>query len=313
MKQLQFELWKTCNSKCTFCYLDKDNLYTSDVIKLQNINNVIKTVSNLDLYKEYDTIALIGGEFFQGQLNTPEIKEKFFELIKILVKLANENYIKNIWISATLTIGNQIDLYKTLQILDTGKANYWILTSYDTIGRFHTQKMLENWEYHMKNIKSLYKRCNLNTTMILTGDLITKYLANEFSFHAFEKEYNTSLFLKLGAIPDNTYKTKQEMNNKVGYFFPKRKDFLQFLFRIKTENIKLYDKLFNIKYRADTLICTYRNNKFISTRNKKNNLESFDSTVDYIMECGHLSLYKIYIDSDKCALCDKSNIISLKF
>ena len=30
---------------------------------------------------EYDTIAFIGGEFFQGQLNTKEVKDKFMELM----------------------------------------------------------------------------------------------------------------------------------------------------------------------------------------------------------------------------------------
>lgn len=312
MKQLQFEVWKTCNSRCTFCYLDKTNLYTSNSKKLENLNKIINIVSDIQIYKIYDTIALIGGEFFQGQLNTEEIKTKFFELIDLLVKMSNLGYIKTIWISATLTLGLQEDLYNTLNKLDKGKAEYWILTSYDTIGRFHTKKMFETWEYHINKIHTDYPRCNLNTTMILTGDLITKYLNESFSFNTFQKKYNTSLFLKLGAIPDNTYKSKQEMNDKVTNFFPKRKDFLNFLKKIKIENSLLYEKLFNIKYRADTLYCEYKDKEFVSERNKETKMESYDSTVDYIMDCGHLSLYKIYIDSDKCALCDKLSIERLE-
>ena len=54
---------------------------------------------------------------------------------------------QEVWIMCTLTIGDQKDLYTSLNILNeayiaAGKPELmeqvWIVTSYDTIGRFHT-------------------------------------------------------------------------------------------------------------------------------------------------------------------------------
>ena len=43
-------------------------------------------------------------------------------------------------------------------------------------------------------------------------------------------------------------------------------------------------------------------------RDKETKLESYNPEIDHIMKCGHLSIYNCYIDSDKCALCDKIKI-----
>ena len=46
-KQLQFELWKECNSKCTFCYLGNTNRFTSEETKLYNLEKALSTIKNL--------------------------------------------------------------------------------------------------------------------------------------------------------------------------------------------------------------------------------------------------------------------------
>lgn len=311
-KQLQFELWRECNSKCKFCYLGRANNITPDEIKIRNLDNVMNIMSDLSIYEEYDTIAFIGGEFFQGQMNNEEVRIKFFNLMKYTAQLLNDGIIKHVWMYATLTIGDQRDLYDTLKIFENTKGDFWILTSYDTIGRFHTQKMEDNWSYHMKNIHTLYPNIQFNITTIITGDLIEKYLNNTFSFKSLEKDYHSSLFIKLCALPEKMYKNKQEANDVIGNFFPTRESFLKFLIKIKKEDGELYDKLFNIKYRADTLYCEYEGEITEMTRNKENGLESFNPNIDHIMDCGHLSLYSPYIDSNKCALCDKIKIESVE-
>lgn len=308
MKQIQFELWKECNSKCKFCYLGKDNGFTPSTLKIHNIQKALDILSNDDLFKEYDTVAFIGGEFFQGQLQDSYVKFKFIELMKHSALLLKQNKIKNVWICATLTLGDQKDLYETLDLFKDYEDKVWILTSYDTLGRFHTKNMLENWKFHMKNLKVKYPNLNINTTIIITGDLIEKYLTNEFSFKTITNEYETALFIKLCAQQEGLYSSKKEMNDVIGNFFPKRSEFLKFLIKIKNEDPHLYDKLFNIKYRADTLYCEYQHKEVEILRDKESGLESYNPEIDFIKDCGHLSIYSCYVDSDKCALCDKEKI-----
>lgn len=311
-KQLQFELWKECNSKCTFCYLGNTNRFTPEETKLYNLEKALSTIKNLEIYNEYDTIAFIGGEFFQGQLNTEAVKNKFFELMQTTADLMKAGYVKTTWLYATLTIGEQTDLYTTLDIFKDYQDNFWLLTSYDTMGRFHTKKMKDNWSYHMLNIRKLYPGIKFNTTTIITGDLIDKYLADEFSFKNLMSTYNTSMFVKLCAGPEGMYISKEHTNQVLGNFFPKRDAFLRFLKKVKREEgLAFYDKLFNIQYRADTLICEYEEHDAVVNRNKENGTETYNPRIDYIMDCGHLSVYSAYIDSNRCAICDKQMIRDL--
>ena len=175
MTQYQFELWEECNNNCSFCYLGERNKHTPNEKKLHNLEKVKQTILDKSLYTEkgIDCLAYIGGEFFQGQLNTPEIKSAFMDIMKITSDLISNGTIKETWICATLTIGNQDDLYETLELFPD-KSKVWILTSYDTIGRFHTPKMLNDWKQNLINLRYKFPELKINCTSILTDDFITK-------------------------------------------------------------------------------------------------------------------------------------------
>ena len=312
-KQLQFELWQECNSFCKFCYLGKENRFTPTELKIKSCQNAIEKILDLSQYPDIDTISYLGGEFFQGQLNTDELRNKFFELIDKTVWLLNNDYIKNVWIYATLTIGDQKDLYDVLKCFKGHKGNLWILTSYDTLGRFHTEKMLETWDYHMKNIHNLYPDVNLNVTSILTDDCITKYLNNEISFKNMMEEYHCSFFFKqCGTGPYTKYK----MNKILPNFLPSRKKFIKFLTKFrKEESDEMWDKLFNIQYRADNLYRNYNDENHcmeLNIRHKDSLIEIENNNIDEMKtnKCGHLLTYASYID-DGCVLCDKKMIENL--
>ena len=88
-KSMMFELWTECNSRCKFCYLGAYNRNTSDEDKLYNLDRVSSIISKTftaDL-EQYKAAGFIGGEFFQGQLNTPEIKVKFFTCVIYLLSI----------------------------------------------------------------------------------------------------------------------------------------------------------------------------------------------------------------------------------
>ena len=313
-KQMQFELWDECNSKCTFCHLCNKNNITPNKTKLNMIQDTLDKISDLSIYDEYDTIGFIGGEFFQGQLNTPEIKSKFMELIKVANDLLNNHIVKDLWLNASLLIGNQKDLYEAIDLIDD-KTKLWILTSYDSIGRFHTPKMLETWQYHMKNIHNLYPEIKLNTTSILTGDFIEKYLNDNIDIKEFKATYHTNLFLKTTVKPGHlSHLSKQEINDKIGNFFPTQERFQEFLFTFyMREGAEEYHNLFSNDLRADEVrknynIDTKRNIKFI--RDKQTLEETIDLIDEHIdnLSCGHSTIYQCYIDSDDCCICNKQEI-----
>jgi len=308
-KQLQFEIWEECNSKCKFCYLGKNNLLTPNHVKLKSLQLILDKISDLSIYDEYDVISYLGGEFFQGQLNTPEIKELFFKLMEETAWLLENKYIREVWIYATLTIGNQEDLYKSLEYFKQ-KEGLWILTSYDTLGRFHTKKMEDNWKYHMKNLHKLYPEIKFNTTTILSDDCIDKYLSGELSFKQMMEEFHTAFFFKQCGLGDCT---KEEMNERLPGFLTTRDKFLKFLTKFKQdESEHMWTKLFNIQYRADTLYRNFNDDRHmqITIRNKDKKAElTTDNEIEMqLNECGHPLSYATYLDSNKCALCDKQLI-----
>lgn len=310
-KQLQFELWQECNSLCKFCYLGRQNRHTPVELKINSLDNTLNKISDLSLYPEFDTISYLGGQFFQGQLKNDIVKQKFFALMEKTAWLLQNNYIKKFWLYATLTIGDQKDLYDTLTIFKDCPGQIWILTSYDTYGRFHTKLMEQNWKYHMKHIHQLYPDIKFNITTILSNDCITKYLNNQLSFKQMMKQYNAQFFFKqCGATNDS----KQETIKELPDFFPTRANFIKFLkkFRLQQSD-DMWNKLFNIYYRADVL---YRNfndkDKQMSLNIRHKNSvqqvqtgELFDTLTN---TCGHLLTYAAYKDCSGCVICDKHAI-----
>ena len=291
------------------CYLGTQNLCTPVEYKIESLDKAYEKICDMSLYPEYDTLAFIGGEFFQGQLNTPEVKDKFMKLMDKTAWLYDNGYIKHVWIYATMTIGDQKDLYETIERFNK-KEELWILTSYDTIGRFHTPKMEETWKYHMKNIHKLYPEIKLNTTTILTQDFINKYLNDEFSVTGFMEEFNTATFLK-PCCRIETLGSKEEINQKIPGFYPTRDSFLQFLIKFRNqESEQMYDKLFNINYRADSLYRNFNDGEHmrLTTRHKDTYTETVQNNDGNDKKCGHSEGYSAYIDSDGCAVCDKEMI-----
>ena len=235
------------------------------------------------------------------------------ELMEKSAWLLNNEYITHFWIYATLTIGDQKDLYETLKLFENHKGEVWVLTSYDTMGRFHTQKMEDNWKFHMKKIHELY-HIKFNTTTILTEDCIDKYLSGELSFKHMMEEYHTEFFFKqCGALNESKAKT----NERIPHFFPPRHKFLQFLTKFRQEESELmWTKLFNIYYRADNLYRNFndKNKQMTLSVRHKDSINEVSTNCEFEMRtapCGHLLSYSAYSDCDGCCICDKQMIEDL--
>lgn len=316
-RQYQFELWSECNSKCKFCYLGKSNGFTPDSKKLENINKTLEIISDENLYKEINCLAYIGGEFFQGQMKNPEVKSGFLKLMKKSNEFLERGLIDQVWICATLTIGDQRDLFDSLECFsDTSKV--WILTSYDTVGRFHTEKMFHDWENNLDTIREKYPDIKINITSILTGDFIDKYLSGSLRLMDVVYKHGCSLFLKPPCPVEHEggFYSKQETNQIIPNFFPTRKKFIEFLSKYKgVESDASYEKLFNMKLRSDYLF-KFRDDglaKLHRIKEKSQEVTEFGSINNITMPCGHSNQYAIYIDDDDhCAICDKIRIANMR-
>ena len=317
MKCIQFELWQECNMRCTFCYLHEQNLKTPDAVKLDSIRAAHERVKALRETQDYDTVGFIGGEFFQGQLRNSEVKAAFFELMDEVISLLKDGVINNVWIAVTLGIGKQDDLYELLERFGSERSKLWLTTSWDSMGRFHTEKMRLTWEGHLKRIRALYPEVHINTTVILTGDFIDKYLAGEISIKAMEQTLGTQFFFKQPVSGDayanweptlefNNF-IKREVNSRIPNFFPTRSQFIRFLtvFREREDRIN-WDKICNIQYRADDFYRHFNNNKSKHIHRAKGTVGEIAD--DIKLPCGHPIYYDAYVDQTGCCLCDKKMV-----
>lgn len=315
-KILQYELWHECNNFCTYCTLGRANKSTPEELKLQSIKTTLEEIKTLKK-GDVHTLGLIGGEFFQGQLSTPNVKQEFFNLIKLINTKLNDGDIECFWLNATMTKGDQKDLYDTLDLIDK-KEKVWILTSYDSKGRFHNMDMFVTWVYHMNNLQELYPQIKRNTTMIVTGDFIKQYLQGDLSIELFSRLYDTSVFLKTPVKPDDMCDmTRQEINEKFKYeFFPREIDFMKFLVKyLEREGESNYLNLFSNDLKAEELHKNYNNEElrnvvFIRPKDYHETINSENKEIESL-PCGHSSIYQCFSDSDKCAICCKQLVASL--
>lgn len=314
MKKQQFELWTQCNNNCSYCYLGDKKFKNDKEEKLRNMQFAIDWMNNLENFKEYDNVSFIGGEFFQGQLNDPDVKAKWYEMLNILKERMEAGLVTSSWWSATLTIGDQQDLIDSLKLFD-GLADshnqIWVVTSYDTIGRFHSQKMLDDWKFNLKRIKQMFPWVFINTCMIITGDFCDKVVNGELDLVKLSNEFQSSLFLKptyainaIGVKCDDTYmETKQKINARIPNFYPRREQVLKLFEYLKENNPEILDHTIEQKYRADNL---YRNETDGSYSNKKRSRDNSKQDDLGINTCGHSLGYRSYIDCDNCIVCDKN-------
>jgi hypothetical protein len=317
-KSFQWELWQCCNNLCSFCYLGKNNRHNDKDRQLKSLKDLLGFLEDFD-FNTFNNVSLIGGEFFQGQLEDQEIRDLFYQVIRKLASFYVDKKIGSIWVAATLTIGDQADLYEMLDIFedagvkphpDYGASGVWICTSWDPQGRFHTKGSEKNWEFHMKNMSENYPHVKKNTTIILTQRLLEMYLNGDYVPRKFMRDFQTCLFYKQanffdidscdsynhsslaslikgykeGRLPEEMMRLKERHNEELGYeFYPRRATFRKFLLKYASEDKETFDKICNINYRADELYrnfdCNLESEQYL--RDKSSNFES-DAFVDMI-------------------------------
>lgn len=247
---LQFELWKECNNNCRFCF----SRLQKDVDKVNSMEEIYKILSS-SIVHEYDIIGFIGGEFFNGQINTNKIHDKFYLLINKIIEYLNNNTIKQFYITATLIQNSHDDLIEFLDYIESHNLIDRILlcTSYDVKYRFHNNRGKELWEQSIKLLHDKYPRLKIHVEIICTQALIDAMMNNEFDLVEFKKEFNVDVdFLE----PNTAFETVEEFKKRLPVFLPTRNSFLMWVKRFcVVERIVDINTLFDPTIRSNT--CFY--------------------------------------------------------
>lgn len=278
MKMIQFELWKECHNCCSFCYNANLKDFNSKEDVLLNIISFLEDYNNI---ADYDTIGLIGGELLFNNLSPRELS-LYLSLYQVIINYLKQNKINQVLIASSLIFDNFIlldsvfELFQKHNLLD----KVLLCTSYDTIGRFRNNSELI-WDNAVFYIHKTYPQVRLHTEIILTQDFINKVLDNTFDIIKFKQIYNTSLDFKEPNSGERfKLKTKAEINNLLGDFFPTRSSFLKFLRKAHYEQTIDLNQLLSVSNHSNTLYL-YNNENWIKIDNRQENQASLTDIVGW--------------------------------
>lgn len=317
IEAIQFELWENCDNNCTFCYSKLDRVNCTPE---QQINNILRAKSILaqEIHK-FNGVGLIGGEFFQGQLKDPNVKQEFLSLIDYIDQLMQNGSVQELWLAATLTREKQDDLFETLQHI-TDHSKVIITTSYDADGRFHLVNGKTIWLNNLKKIKDTHPEISCHAQTIVTQSFIEETLNPQTNMIPAILQYSMidfklpSLYMKysIEEINNEQNLTYRDIILKTLHLYPKkffiekRSDFLRFIYFIKETMGK--EKLFALctpKVRSKALYLLSKNSV---------NADRWDveTNTTELASCGHMKDSCGYLDSDRCARCDVQEIYEME-
>ena len=319
IKAIQFELWENCDNNCTFCYSKLDRVNCTPEQQLQNIKTVSNMLKDPEKIDGYNCVALIGGEFFQGQLADPKVKEAFMDLIKQINQMIVDGLIEEVWLAATLTRENQSDLYEALNYFED-MSKILITTSYDTNGRYHLENGKEIWLNNLKLLKDNYKGITIHTQTIITQAFIDESMNPETNMIMKILQYSLldfklpSLYMKYACTllkeGDKVRQHRDILMNTLHlypekFFIERREDFIKFIYKIK--------RIFgNEKLKALCIPEVRSKSLYLLSRDFVNGDRWDLENNDEMAPCGHMIDSYSYLDSNKCARCDVYNIYQLE-
>lgn len=268
---LQFELWKQCSLGCKFCY---NNGILRQRNKIKSIKKVL-SILNSNEANNYDNFGIIGGEFFNGEINTSEVKKYFYKLIDNFIEKIKTKIAKRCLVTTSLMFDNNSELLEFCDYIKDYQDKFMICTSWDIIGRFDDKK-LYNWQNNMLLLHKLYPNLKLHVEMITTEAFLKAVLMKELDLINFNKSYNCFTNYMLPMIGyGNLCKNIQEFEqNILSDFFPRRETFLKFLQYTYENNILTKNDLenfININNHSDTCYTSFDDIDFtvIKNRHKK--------------------------------------------
>lgn len=308
MSMVQYGLWPNCTNSCDFCLLlDRD--YKSEEERLNILASIKENIKHIDWKSKFSNgISLLGGEIYYTEYDS--IKESFLDLIRriietIIIPTKGSVYstVTNGIYDSKILLEPTLDLFEEYGVLDQVDINF----SWDLKYRFHNEESLQSM---IRNVNMIYDKYQLTPRVqtCLTQYLIDAHLNGEFDMVSYQKEHFPHTEWSL------LYPHKINTGKVLDDFFFKRDSLFSFIKYLKSHGQNeliqhLIQSVINssqFKYTGlwerNTL---YGENKEITELEQSPTLENKQN----LTECGHSDLYRCYIDSDKCLLCDLLKVI----
>jgi hypothetical protein len=282
------------------------------------------------MINEYEVASLIGGELFQDNYGD-EVTEKLELVLSRLLKLYQDGRLKTLWFNITLTkplnelTSRWLDIFNNTDIdISDPRHGVFVCTSWDYVGRFHTDAQFATWTSNMNTIATRWPRIKKSIAIILTGDFMKMYASTGFSIADFVNKHDASVFLKQPFIiykdgytvkpaAEPNFINKSEFNSEIGYsFYPTRDVTLQFMYALAQREPSLLAALFTIGKRSNELVKCWGDDIYIENRFTTGKIE-ISGGITVNDNCGHTYSYQSYADSDACIRCDRDIIYESVF
>lgn len=249
---IQFQLWRDCNHKCPFC--NAGVVSSTEEYKLKQLDFVKQELES-GKYKDITRVGVIGGEFFDGQLSTERLINKFTDT---LVYLTEKSEIEQVLVASALLYKDSVCIDRVLGSIKN-KHKIMVCTSWDSKYRFAPHQPEELWEKNVKHIYDKKLASCVHVQTILTQHFINRVLDNKFNIYDFEHKYHARMDFNAPTISALS-KDKYTMNSQLKDFFPKREDFLKFLYKVYKEGQADKDRFCNYDNMSDFLWYTIDTN-----------------------------------------------------
>lgn len=249
---LQVELWEECGQRCPFCYQSRN--FINKIKRLKQINN------EFDNYPEHKIFGLIGGEFFEWQLNQNEVWEQWKILIKKINAKLTDGTLQQFNLCTNLTYSITHSLEDTLSILNSNIDKVLLCTSYDFKYRFKREEDRNTWKRNIEKLHRLFPKLKIHTQIIMQQATVDVILSG-WNINSFCDTYKTSVDFSVPTAGNsrddndkNIFETKQKFlrDKKLESFFPTRESFLKVLPILQEQGYDL-QRLFNREQHAQYL------------------------------------------------------------
>lgn len=265
---LQFELWKDCKHGCPFC-CNRDIPPVRDKLQAMRFAKAkIEEVGNCD------SISLIGGEFFDGQLEPQKVQWAFEDLLVTIAERIKYGHANRGLICTSMMYGDETMLLHACELLRFfGVSNRFLFcTSWDTEYRFNSVTR-KHWEDNVRLLHTLYPEIPLHVEIIMTQTFIEAYLSGGFTVKGFEEQWGCKVDFNTPYVPFIKFKDKKDMEDQLPNFFPKRADFFRLLEKAADSGDIDLETLLSVGQHSSNLYYTLDDETWLhmDNRHKKNN------------------------------------------
>jgi hypothetical protein len=312
MTMVQYGIHSKCNGNCKFCLIRDETVLSMDDIygELERVRENIRYIGTqkenwTNKYK--DGVSLLGGELYF--IKDEKYKELLLKVIDVVIDEVLKKSPSDQVRFSTVTNGYYDPEWLLFPVADkivetVGTEHLDVNFSFDLDYRFHSE---EQKERVLKTINEFHKRYNYRACvqMILTQNVIDRILNEGWRPESFAKKYfpgNQITFLyPHGVHRGNDFKGERDLP---GFFFT-RTSFLKVMRVLQQEEPFLFESF--VKSTRNSAIYKPTGLYFKGDSGWAEQLPIYSDGKEVVnKDCpmNHSKLYRCYVDSDKCMLCD---------